>query len=112
MQIYAGVRLLLPESGLYWEDLAWLSFALSLRSEELSARFPGGVCIEITAVDFPLSDYRPEVAALAMDGWLREEFHLPDAGIACTYSGEPDPYTFTWGDAQPHSIAPPRERTP
>ncbi|MFE2524472.1 hypothetical protein ACFXEL_09585 [Streptomyces sp. NPDC059382] len=100
VRIHRGVRLLLPESGLYWEDLAWLSFALSLRSEELRARTPGGVCIEITSLDFPLSDYRPEVAGVAMDGWLRAEFDLPDIGIGCRYSGEADPYAFSWGGAK------------
>ncbi|MFG2988650.1 hypothetical protein ACGFZK_04975 [Streptomyces sp. NPDC048257] len=101
VQIYRGVRLLLPESGVHWEDLVWLCFALSLRSEELCARNPGGVCIEIVSLDYPLSDYRPEVAAVALDGWLREEFDLPDAGVACSYSGGADPYAFAWGAAEP-----------
>ncbi|MCX5015135.1 hypothetical protein OG765_29855 [Streptomyces sp. NBC_00555] len=101
MRIYRGVRLLLPGSGMYWEDLAWLSFGVALRAEELCARYPKGIHLEIVSLDFPLTDYRPEVAALSMDGWLREEFDLPDAGIACAYSGGADPYAFSWGGAEP-----------
>ncbi|MFJ6480238.1 MULTISPECIES: hypothetical protein [unclassified Streptomyces] len=99
--IYRGVRVLLPATGMYWEDLAWLSFVVALRGEELCARHPEGVYLDIVSLDFPLTDYRPEVAALAMDGWLREEFDLPDTGIACSYSGGADPYAFAWGGAEP-----------
>ncbi|WP_328961037.1 hypothetical protein [Streptomyces virginiae] len=99
--IHRGVRLLLPEAGLYQEDLAWLSFVVALRAEELGARCPEGVYLEIVSLDFPLTDYRPEVAALAMDGWLRAEFDLPDTGIACSYAGGADPYAFAWGGAEP-----------
>ncbi|MGW6982177.1 hypothetical protein ACWGE1_22525 [Streptomyces sp. NPDC054932] len=101
VRIHRGVRLLLPGSGMYWEDLAWMSFAVALRAEELCDRYPEGVHLEVVALDFPLADYRPEVAALAMDGWLREEFDLPDTGVGCAYSGGPDPYAFEWGGAQP-----------
>ncbi|MFD3698846.1 hypothetical protein ACFWUZ_22320 [Streptomyces sp. NPDC058646] len=101
VRIHRGVRLLLPDSGLYWEDLAWLSFVVALRSEELCARYPRGLDLEIVSLDFPLAHYRPEVAALVMDGWLREEFGLPGAGIACTYSGGTEPYAFSWGGAEP-----------
>ncbi|QTI48724.1 hypothetical protein JYK04_06589 [Streptomyces nojiriensis] len=101
MGIHRGVRLLLPGKGMYWEDLAWLSFVVALRAEELCARCPEGVHLEIVSLDFALTDYRPEVAALAMDGWLRAEFDLPDTGIACSYSGGADPYAFAWAGAEP-----------
>ncbi|MFB6820552.1 hypothetical protein ACFCXA_03030 [Streptomyces virginiae] len=94
--IHRGVRLLLPETSLHGEDLAWLSFVVALRAEELGVRCPEGVHLEIVSVDFPLTDYRPEVAGLAMDGWLRAEFDLPDTGIACAYVGGADPYAFAW----------------
>ncbi|MFB7257587.1 hypothetical protein [Streptomyces nojiriensis] len=99
--IHRGVRLLLPGKGMYWEDLAWLSFVVALRAEELCARCPEGVHLEIVSLDFALTDYRPEVAALAMDGWLRAEFDLPDTGIACSYTGGADPYAFAWAGAEP-----------
>ncbi|MFF1369025.1 hypothetical protein [Streptomyces virginiae] len=95
--IHRGVRLLLPETSLHREDLAWLSFVVALRAEELGARCPEGVYLEIVSLGFPLTDYRPEVAGLAMDGWLRAEFDLPDTGIGCAYVGGADPYTFAWG---------------
>ncbi|WP_158943310.1 hypothetical protein [Streptomyces sp. NRRL S-378] len=95
------MRLLLPASGIYWEDLAWLSFVVALRADELRTRHPDGVHLQIVSLDFPLADYRPEVAALAVDGWLREEFDLPDIGITCSYTGGADPYAFSWGGAEP-----------
>ncbi|MFE1872497.1 hypothetical protein ACFW9N_16560 [Streptomyces sp. NPDC059496] len=99
--IHRGVRLLLPAAGVFGEDLAWLSFVVALRAEELCARHPEGVHLEIVSLDFPLTDYRPEVAGLAMDGWLRAEFDLPDTGISCSYTGGADPYAFAWGAAEP-----------
>lgn len=97
IQIGRGVRLALPPEAMYWKDVAWLSLALSLHSDALSSRCPDGLCIEVTSFAFPLSDYRSEVAGLAMDGWLREEFDVPDLGIRGEFSGETDPYSFFWG---------------
>ncbi|MBO3676694.1 hypothetical protein [Streptomyces sp. NEAU-YJ-81] len=89
-----------PPPGINWKDLAWLCVGVSLHSENLSSLHPEGIEIAVHRLTFPLSDYRSEVAALAIDGWLREEFHLPDTGARVDYSPETGSHAFYWGDAQ------------
>lgn len=100
IRIERNLWLATSASGLYWRDVTWLSVALSLHSQALLAAHREELCIDVTSLDFPLTDYRPEVAGLAMDGWLREEFDLPDIGIRCFYSDTPDPYSFLWAGVQ------------
>jgi hypothetical protein len=45
----------------------------------------------------PLSDHRAEVAALAMDLWIREEFGLPPIDVEVRSSAADGRYTFLWG---------------
>ncbi|MGW7621218.1 hypothetical protein ACWGLG_36325 [Streptomyces antimycoticus] len=89
-----------PPRDINWKDLAWLCVGVSLHSDELSSRFPEGMEIAVHRLTFPLSDYRAEVAALAIDGWLREEFNLPDAGARVEYSPETGSHVFHWGGMQ------------
>ncbi|MGI5398307.1 hypothetical protein ACQEVG_02380 [Streptomyces sp. CA-135486] len=97
IQIYRRVWLTLPPDGMHWRDAAWLCFGISLHSENLTLKIPDGLTVEVAALKFPLSDYSSEVAALAMDGWLREEFDLPDVGVSAKFTGGEMPYSFHWG---------------
>ncbi|WP_405897447.1 hypothetical protein OG242_07805 [Streptomyces sp. NBC_00727] len=107
MRIHENVRLGLPASGVHWKDAAWLAFGVSLNAPALSALRPDGVFIRVTSLDHPLSDYRSEAAALAMDGWIRERFALAGSGASVTYDTAEDRYVFAWGTAfQPFSDDP------
>jgi hypothetical protein len=97
IQIYRRVWLTLPPEGMHWRDAAWLCFGISLHSENLTLKFPDGLTVEVASLKFPLSDYCSEVAALAMDGWLREEFDLPDIGVNAKFTGGEKAYSFRWG---------------
>ncbi|GGZ14261.1 hypothetical protein GCM10010387_02940 [Streptomyces inusitatus] len=109
IQIYRNIWLALPEPGLHWKDTAWLAFGVSLNAPTLSRLQPEGSLIRVAALDYPLSDYRAEVAALAMDGWLRARFAIETPGASVDYDAIQDQYTFTWGDVtDPFSDAPMR----
>ncbi|MFC9845541.1 hypothetical protein ACFWFF_08565 [Streptomyces sp. NPDC060223] len=97
LQVYRNVWLTPPE-GINWRDAAWLSFGLAVHSSELAANHPAGLTIKVTSLTFPLAHFRSEVAALAMDGWVREEFNLPDRGLHAVPHGADGSYSFHWGD--------------
>ncbi|MGW3653335.1 hypothetical protein [Streptomyces sp. NPDC000878] len=89
---------LVPPVGIDWRDSAWLSFGLAVHAPELSATHPDGLIVKVTSLVFPLAHFRSEVAALAMDGWVREEFHLRDRGLyAASCQGEGG-FVFHWGE--------------
>ncbi|MEW2567519.1 hypothetical protein [Streptomyces sp. NPDC047070] len=96
LQIYRNVSLALP-SGTHWRDAAWLAFGLSVHSADLSSAHPDGLLVEVAALTFPLAHYRSEVAALAMDAWLRKEFALPDQGLRAAPDEENGAWRFQWG---------------
>lgn len=100
--IARGFWLLVPVD-LYWVDLAWLMFGASLRAQEVLAHEPGGVCVRIQKFVYPLADYRVEVAALTIDGWLREEFGLAEIDIGVEFSETTQDYVFEWGPRRPFS---------
>ncbi|MFI6340629.1 hypothetical protein [Streptomyces sp. NPDC050535] len=97
LQVYRNVWLTLPE-GINWRDAAWLSFGLAAHSSELAAMHPSGLIVKVTSLTFPLAHFRSEVAALAMDGWAREEFNLPDRGLSAVSHGSEGSYRFHWGE--------------
>lgn len=97
MQIHRRIRLGLPESGLHWKDAAWLAFRVSINARALSELLPDGIFIHVSSLDYPLSDYQSEVAALAMDGWLHERFDVESSGAAVTYETSREQFAFTWG---------------
>ncbi|WP_299529950.1 hypothetical protein [uncultured Streptomyces sp.] len=101
LRIHRKIWLGLPASGLYWEDAAWLAFGVRLHAQALSDLLPEGLVVRVVALDFPLSDYRCEASALAMDGWLCRRFALPPSGAGVTYDRERDRFAFTWGGARP-----------
>ncbi|WP_128818124.1 hypothetical protein [Streptomyces sp. S063] len=108
MQIHRKIWLGLPASGLHWKDAAWLAFGVSLNAGTLSELVPDGVLVLASSLDYPLSDYRSEAAALAMDGWLHERFDLESSGAAVTYDASRGGFAFSWGGtAGPFSDAPP-----
>ncbi|MEU5824228.1 hypothetical protein [Streptomyces sp. NPDC047803] len=97
MQIHRRVRLGLLASGLHWKDAAWLAFGVSLHAPALSELRPDGVVIQVASLACPLSDYRSEAAALAMDGWIRERFALEGPGASVAYDTARGRYVFGWG---------------
>ncbi|MGN5634276.1 hypothetical protein [Streptomyces sp. AC154] len=107
MQIHKKVRLGLPASGLHWKDAAWLAFGVFIKAPALSELLPDGTFIHISSLEYPLSDYRSEAAALAMGGWLHERFDIESSGAAVTYEAARNHFAFTWGEtAHPFSDAP------
>ncbi|WP_330290460.1 hypothetical protein [Streptomyces sp. NBC_00576] len=98
-----NVRLSLPQV-VNWRDAAWLSFGLAVHAPDLISRNPRGMFVRVLSFEFPLAHFRSEVAALAMDGWLRQEFALPDRGLRAVFDEEKGSYGFRWGDcAEPFS---------
>ena len=97
LQIYRNVWLVLPE-GINWRDAAWLSFGLAAHSSTLDAAHPNGLTIKVDSLSFPLADFRSEVAALAMDGWVREEFDIPDRGLYAVFDRQGGTFKFHWGN--------------
>ncbi|MEU3228390.1 hypothetical protein ABZ695_35265 [Streptomyces sp. NPDC006976] len=107
MQIHRNIRLGLPASGLHGKDTAWLAFGVSLNAPSLSELRPDGVFIQVTSLDHPLSDYRSEAAALAMDAWLHERFAPEGSGASVAYDTAQDRYVFARGTTfQPFSDDP------
>lgn len=104
----SGVRIyrnfwILPHEGIYWTDLAWLCFGAPLSGELISSMHPEGMYIKIRSLTYPIADYRPEVAAVTMDGWLHDECELPDFGVRCNYDPGLSAYHFNWGGREPLS---------
>ncbi|MGY5058067.1 hypothetical protein ACWDFR_28995 [Streptomyces sp. 900105755] len=80
LQIDRQVRLV-PPTGAHWRDVHWMAHGLAAHAAALLSLHPEGLTVRVTSFTFPLAHYRPEVAALAMDGWLRQRFGLPDRGL-------------------------------
>ncbi|NEA68183.1 hypothetical protein [Streptomyces sp. SID12488] len=97
LRVDGHVHLSLPQ-GVNWRDAAWLSFGLAVHAPDLAAEHPQGVLVRVVSLDFPLAHFRSEVAALAMDGWLRQELDLPDRGLRAVFDRERASYGFHWGD--------------
>ncbi|MFJ3661082.1 hypothetical protein ACIPPM_11520 [Streptomyces sp. NPDC090119] len=97
MQVGQKIHLALPD-GTHWRDAAWLSFGLSVHAPDLMQKHPEGLVVNITSLTYPVAHFRSEVAALAMDGWLKNELGVPDRGLQVTFDKEADRYDFTWGD--------------
>jgi hypothetical protein len=108
LRVHRGVWLTLPH-GTDWRDAAWLSYGLSAHSADLTSAHPDGLVVEVNALTFPLAHFRSEVAALAMDGWVRREFTLPDRGFRAVPDSGNGAWRFEWGScAGPFSDAPDR----
>lgn len=97
LRVDQHVSLSLPQ-GVSWRDAAWLSFGLAAHAPDLALRNPQGIRVRVTALEFPLAHFRSEVAALAMDGWIRQEFSLPDHGLRAVFDVEGGSYGFHWGE--------------
>jgi hypothetical protein len=103
LQIDRNVQLTLPK-GVNWRDAAWLSFGLAVHAPDLIARNPEGLLVTVVSFTFPLAHFRSEVAALAMDGWVRREFDLSDRGFRVSLEEGSGNYRFHWGgNADPFS---------
>jgi hypothetical protein len=96
--VHGGIWLTLPPTGLFWKDLAWLTFGASLMQRQLAEAYPKGVQIQVHDLVYPVADYRSEVAAVCMAGWLRERLDAPDPGITVRADAERGAFVFEWGD--------------
>ncbi|NUQ99492.1 MAG: hypothetical protein HOY79_24050 [Streptomyces sp.] len=94
-----------PATGvpLHWRDLAWMAYGLFLHSGDLNAMHPQGLTVKVREFSFPTSDYVPEVAAFAMDEWVRKVFDLPPASIGVEYDIDRSCYVFSMGAKVPFS---------
>uniref|UniRef100_A0AAU3GVE2 Uncharacterized protein n=1 Tax=Streptomyces sp. NBC_01401 TaxID=2903854 RepID=A0AAU3GVE2_9ACTN len=107
MQVHRNIWLVLPASGLHWKDAAWMAFGVSINAHALSELVPGGLLIRVSSLDYPLSDYQSEAAALAMDGWLHKQFAVQRSEADVTYDTAQGRFVFTWGQTiHPFSDAP------
>ncbi|MFG2961233.1 hypothetical protein ACGF5O_46885 [Streptomyces sp. NPDC048291] len=95
LRIDRQVRLI-PPAGAHWRDVHWLAHGLAAHAAALLSLHPEGLTVRVTSFTFPLAHYRPEVAALAMDGWLRQQFALPDRGLRVAFDAGQQDYTFRW----------------
>ncbi len=103
MQISGKLWLQLPDAPMNWRDVAWMMYGLSLHSESLNTLHPQGLTVRVKSFSFPTSDYVPEVAAFAMEGWVREAFSLAPAGISVEYDAARSGYDFSWDSGMPFS---------
>jgi hypothetical protein len=103
VQIYRNIWLELPRSPMHWRDAAWLMCGIAVHSDILNTLHPKGLTIRVCNLSFPASDYVPEAAAFAMEGWLREEFDLAPADIGVEYDSMNSRYVFSWGNGMPFS---------
>lgn len=95
IQVYRKTWLAVP-AGTHWKDVAWLSFGLSANARDLDDLHPDGLLVDVRRLTFSLAHYRSEVAALAMDGWLHEEFTLPPSRMQVITDPQ-GTVEFDWG---------------
>lgn len=102
LRMYGNVHLRLPASGLHWKDAAWLAFGMSLHADKLAERGPGSghLVLDVASLTYPNADYRAEVAALAIDGWIHQNLRLPPCGSAVRYDRSDHRFTFDWVGAE------------
>lgn len=96
--VHGRIWLTVPSKGIYWKDLSWLAFGASLMQPTLSDAYPEGVQVHVHDLVYPLADYRPEVAAVCMVGWLSRELNAPDPGVVVSPALDRGTYVFEWGD--------------
>ncbi|MFI1284733.1 hypothetical protein ACH4U5_28965 [Streptomyces sp. NPDC020858] len=102
LHAYGSVHLRLPAKGLYWKDAAWLAFGMSLHTHELVASVAGRgyLVLEVASLAYPGADYRSEVAALALDGWIHQHLRLPPCGSAVRHDRSNWRFTFDWAGGE------------
>lgn len=88
----------MPPTGIFWKDFAWLAFGVSLMQRQLSDTYPDGVQIQVHDLVYPVADYRPEVAAVCMVGWLSRELGVAYTSVVVKPVPEKGTYVFEWGD--------------
>ncbi|WP_328743946.1 hypothetical protein OHT57_01360 [Streptomyces sp. NBC_00285] len=67
--------------------------------------------LDVDAFTYPRADYRSEVAALALDGWIHRRFKLEPCGATVAYDRPSHRFAFTWpGPVAPFAdeLLPPR----
>ncbi|MER6162411.1 hypothetical protein ABT147_44150 [Streptomyces sp. NPDC001868] len=90
----------------YWLDAAWLAFGASLHAEQLTDG--RALILDVEAFTYPHADYRSEVAALAIDGWIHRRFGLAPCGATVVYDRPSHRFAFNWpGPVAPFTDEPP-----
>lgn len=102
LQIGERVRLTFCR-GMYWKDISWMSYGLSLHARELAHIYPAGALFEVIEFTYPLADFRPEVAAFTVDGWLQENLGLYPAEASVNFNRKTSAYEFHWPEDEPFS---------
>ncbi|MEU9718266.1 hypothetical protein [Streptomyces sp. NPDC047976] len=97
LHIHRRLHLRLPAGHVSWKDAAWLSFGTSLHAESLAPADAGHLVIAVESFVYPGADYRAEVAALAIDGWVHQNMGVPACGISVDHDRERHEFTFDWG---------------
>ncbi|PWK70385.1 hypothetical protein BCL76_105338 [Streptomyces sp. CG 926] len=97
VQIYQRLHVRLPTGHIYWKDAAWLSYGLSLHATELSPVDEGHLLVVVDSFTYPGADYRSEVAALAIDGWVHQSLNTPPCGISVSFDRSHRQFRFDWG---------------
>ncbi|WP_438297573.1 hypothetical protein [Streptomyces sp. HUAS TT7] len=99
--IHRSLYLRLPaDRAPYWLEAAWLAFGASLHAKQLADG--RALVLDVEAFTYPGADYRAEVAALALDGWIHRRFGLAPCGASVTYDRPSHRFAFTW----PSPVAP------
>ncbi|WP_369359247.1 hypothetical protein [Streptomyces sp. cg2] len=99
--IYRSLYLRLPADRTpYWLEAAWLAFGASLHAKQLVDG--QALVLDVEAFTYPGADYRAEVGALALDGWIHRRFGLAPCGASVTYERPSHRFAFTW----PSPVAP------
>ncbi|MEU4729649.1 hypothetical protein [Streptomyces sp. NPDC023588] len=93
--IHRSLYLRLPTDRIpYWLEAAWLAFGASLHADQL---LDGRTLVlDVDTFTYPGADFRAEVAALAIDGWIHRRFGLSPCSASVTYDRPSHCFTFTW----------------
>ncbi|WP_225839046.1 hypothetical protein [Streptomyces sp. NK08204] len=93
--IYRSLYLRLPPGRTpYWLEAAWLAFGASLHARHLVDGRT--LVLDVDAFTYPGADFRAEVAALAIDGWIHRRFRLAPCSASVTYDRPSHRFTFAW----------------
>ncbi|WP_329203274.1 MULTISPECIES: hypothetical protein [unclassified Streptomyces] len=93
--IHRSLYLRLPaDQTPYWLEAAWLAFGASLHAEQLVDGRT--LVLDVDAFTYPGADFRAEVAALALDGWIHRRFGLAPCGASVAYNRLSHRFAFTW----------------
>ncbi|MFR9726719.1 hypothetical protein ACL02R_25660 [Streptomyces sp. MS19] len=95
-----GVRLDVRDPDATAEDREQLAHGLRYaapRIRETVGEQDVTVTVTVERLDYPLTDYQPEAAALAITGWAAEHFGFPPLPATVTFQGSSEGYAVRLG---------------